>query len=460
MAPRKRSFRKYLILTIAIGLVWAGFGAFRVGPEPQVEITPGLPGIGRDTPVRVTLAEPKRGLGGIRVELIQGERSATLADVTLAPLPSWRFWGPRTGDTTVDTAVGRDHQDWLQEGPAVLRVTATRAPAWLRRPDPLVREAQLQVKLRPPALQSRSNHVYVSQGGCEAVVYTVGPSSVRDGVAAGDWFFPGYPLPGGGPQERFALFAAPYDLDDGSQIRLEAVDDVGNRAETRFIDRFTPKPVRRDRIRVSDRFMERVVPAILANTPELTDRGDLLQNYVMINNELRRINADTLQDLGVGSEPEFLWSRPFLQLPNSKVTSSFADRRTYVYDDTEIDRQDHLGFDLASVAQAEIPAANSGRVVLARYFGIYGNAVVIDHGYGLQSLYGHLSSIAVEEGDGVERGDPIGTTGSTGLAGGDHLHFTMLLQGLAVNPREWWDGHWIHDRIKLKLGAALPFEGS
>jgi murein DD-endopeptidase MepM/ murein hydrolase activator NlpD len=460
MARRKRSgwFTRLLILLAVGAVIWAGVGAFRVGPAPTIEIEPGLPGIGRSTPVAVRFQEPERGIGRVKVEVVQGERSAVLGEAELASSQSWKFWGPKTAKTSLKADVGRAHQEWLQEGSAVIRATAGRAGSWLRRPDDVVVEQTLEVRLRPPALQPRSNHVYVKQGGCEVVVYTVGASSIRDGVRAGDWFFPGHPLPGGGPQERFALFSAPWDLEDGTPIKLEAVDDVDNRAEASFIDRFTPHPARRDTIRIDDRFMSRVVPSILANTPELRDQGDLLANYVQINNDLRRMNADTLEELAMISTPEFLWDARFVQLPNSKVTSTFADRRTYVYNGSDVDRQDHLGFDLASVAQAEVPAANSGTVVLARYFGIYGNAVVIDHGYGLQSLYGHLSSIGVEEGQQVERGQTVGRTGATGLAGGDHLHFTMLLQGLAVNPREWWDGHWIRDRLKLKLGAALPFD--
>ena len=142
----------------------------------------------------------------------------------------------------------------------------------------------------------------------------------------------------------------------------------------------------------------------------------------------------------------------------SNGMSAFADHRTYVYEGREVDRQDHLGFDLASTQRAEIEAANDGNVVLARYFGIYGNTVVIDHGHGLMSLYGHMSQIDVEQGRPVQRGDVLGRSGQTGLAGGDHVHFTMLLHGLPVNPREWWDGHWIHDRLELKLGDALPFQ--
>ncbi|MDR0841961.1 MAG: M23 family metallopeptidase [Acidobacteriota bacterium] len=144
-------------------------------------------------------------------------------------------------------------------------------------------------------------------------------------------------------------------------------------------------------------------------------------------------------------------------MPNTKVTAAFAERRTYVYQGRDIDQQDHLGFDLAQVKQAPIPAANDGVVVLARFFGIYGNAVVIDHGYGLMTIYGHLSSIGVQEGEKVARGAIIGRTGETGLAGGDHLHYCTLLCGLPVDPVEWSDGHWIQDRIGRKLGAALPF---
>jgi murein DD-endopeptidase MepM/ murein hydrolase activator NlpD len=103
------------------------------------------------------------------------------------------------------------------------------------------------------------------------------------------------------------------------------------------------------------------------------------------------------------------------------------------------------------VARTPVPAANRGVVRLARYFGIYGNTVVIDHGLGLMSLSAHLSSIEVTEGQSVERGERIGRTGATGLAGGDHLHFTALVHGMPVNPIEWWDPKWIRDRITSKL---------
>jgi murein DD-endopeptidase MepM/ murein hydrolase activator NlpD len=110
-----------------------------------------------------------------------------------------------------------------------------------------------------------------------------------------------------------------------------------------------------------------------------------------------------------------------------------------------------MGVDLASLANSPIEAANGGKVLFAERNGIYGFTVVIDHGQGLASLYGHLSDIMVAPGDIVEKGALIGHTGQTGLAGGDHLHFSIMVHGVFVNPIEWWDDHWIEDNITLKL---------
>jgi murein DD-endopeptidase MepM/ murein hydrolase activator NlpD len=138
----------------------------------------------------------------------------------------------------------------------------------------------------------------------------------------------------------------------------------------------------------------------------------------------------------------------------------FADNRTYIYKGQKVDQQVHLGFDLAVTAHTPIPASNDGKVLWASDLGIYGNCIVLDHGYGLQSIYGHLSEFQVKVGDMVTRGQIIAKSGATGLAGGDHLHFSMQLDGIQVNPLEWWDGHWIHDRILSKLNpqAAAPVE--
>jgi murein DD-endopeptidase MepM/ murein hydrolase activator NlpD len=459
MARRGRSRAKLFLFAVGIlALVFVGFGAFRVGPPAVIALEPEVPAIGKGTVFTVRVEAQGRGLAGATVELVQGDLVHRFESRSHVPRPPYAFWGDRTTTDEWQVTVGSESVEGLREGEAQVRVVAERAGSWLRWPEPEILEKTYPVLLVPPSLGVTSSATYVSRGGCEAVVYRVGKTSVSDGVRAGDRFFPGYPLPGGADGERFALFSVPYDSADDTGVRLEASDIVGNRSESAFITRFFPRQFRHDTIRVTDSFMQKVVPAILARTPGFKDRGDLLENYLAVNGEMRGLNAKRLVELSRKSRTEFLWTRPFVSLPNAKVMAGFGDGRSYLYEGRVVDRQVHLGYDLASVRMAEVPAANDGVVLLAEYFGIYGNTVLIDHGYGLQSLYGHLSSLAVEVGREVVRGETIGRTGATGLAGGDHLHFAILLHGVPVNPREWWDGHWIRDRLESKLGEALPFQ--
>lgn len=197
--------------------------------------------------------------------------------------------------------------------------------------------------------------------------------------------------------------------------------------------------------------MEKVV-----NELDPNGSGDLVTRFVRINNDMRRANNKTLSDLRFKTESRFLWSQPFLQQANSKAEANFADVRNYIYKGTKIDQQVHLGYDLSSTQHVDVMASNDGRVVYAAPLGIYGNCIVVDHGYGLQSIYGHLSEIAVHEGDMVKRGQSMGKSGMTGMAGGDHVHFSMQLEGIQIDPKEWWDAHWIQDHVARRV----PLPGS
>ena len=454
----RKSFLPFGILLLAAAVVLAigGLEVMRVGPPPEIKIQPLVPVIGKRTPVTIEVNEPNRGLSYVKVELVQGDHVENLAEKSFAYPSALAFWGARTARDTIPVQIGRDAISGLKGGQATIRVTAGRTGTWLRHPDPAKLELTLPVRLSPPLLQVVSTQTYIAQGGCEAVVYRVGESSVRDGVQAGKWWFPGYPLPGGGKGERFAFFAIPYDMNT-ADAKLVAADAADNQAEVKFIDQFFPKKFKEDSVDLSDAFIGKVVPEIMAQTPEVQDRGNLLDNYLAINIDLRQKDADVLKDLAKKSLQEPLWNKPFVSMQNGKVMAGFADYRTYTYKGKVVDHQTHLGYDLAVTRHAPVPAANSGVVVQAKYFGIYGNCVIIDHGYGVMSLYGHLSSIGVAPGQKVARGDIIGQTGETGLAGGDHLHFAVILDGLPVNPVEWWDGHWINDRIARKLGPGFHF---
>lgn len=443
-----------LAVVLVIVLLLVGLSAFRVGGETEVAIEPAAQGIGARTPVEVTVRSGGRGLEDVAVQLVQGDRVQEIARKEYTPRAAYAFWGPRTSEDTFTVEVGRETVKNLRSGEATIRVVAERAGTWMRHPDAAVAEVTLPVRLTPPQLSVTSSQHYVTQGGAEVVVYRVGDTAVRSGVQAGDWWFPGFDLPGGGGGEKFALFAVPYDLGDANQVRLVAVDDVGNRAEAGFIDRFTPKAPSEGTIELDDAFMSRVVPEIINNSPGFEDQGGLLENYLAINGAMRQQNRERLEELGQGSAEEFLFHEPFLPMPGGQVMSPFATHRTYMYGGRKVDEAFHLGFDLASTQRAPVPAAANGRVLLAGYHGIYGNAVVLDHGYGVMTLYGHLSSFDVQEGQTVERGQPVGRTGQTGLAGGDHLHYEVMLRGHPTTPVEWWDRKWLTDRLSRKLGDA------
>jgi murein DD-endopeptidase MepM/ murein hydrolase activator NlpD len=216
-----------------------------------------------------------------------------------------------------------------------------------------------------------------------------------------------------------------------------------------------PKAPRRSTIELPDAFLNRVVPAIEAGSPDEKASGSLLDQFLVLNGDLRRKNAAKIASFAAHTSPDMLWGgEVFYKFANTKAESAFADQRTYRYQGREVDHQTHLGFDLASFANSPVHAANRGQVLYAADLGIYGNCIIIDHGMGVQSLYAHLSSFEVPVGAMVDKGQELGKSGQTGMAGGDHLHFTMLVNGQMVNPIEWWDPHWIQDRIVRKLREA------
>src|SRR6185436_19934370 len=169
--------------------------------------------------------------------------------------------------------------------------------------DPVVQEVKLPVRVFPPALNLLSSQTYAAQGGSEAVVYHVDKAAVRHGVEAGKYFFPGAPLPGK-DGEYFVIFGIPYDMETPDPIKLYAQDALGNEARLGFIERWTPRPIGKSDIQLSDVFLQRVVPEISSHRPDVQATDDLLATYLKINGELRRKTDQELPDLGAKSRPE------------------------------------------------------------------------------------------------------------------------------------------------------------
>ena len=433
---------------------------------------------GRGTPPVLRIDKPERVVGQAgTLEVLAEASRARLRTLTITleqngrTLPLFSLDGAQAANVTqvdpnrirVSRPFGKQSVPELQSGTARIVVAATRRSFLNLRTLSSTTSKDIQVRLEPPSIAVVSTHHHVNHGGSEMLVYRATPSDVTSGVRVGEVEYPGFPASGAGVTPdaglKAAFFALLNDQDLNAPIVAFARDEAGNEAKASFVDNVFQKPQKRSRIELDDGFINRVVPEILAHSPDLkmatpAEGEDMLPAFLKINGELRRINADEIAALASKTSSKKLWEGPFVQLGNSQVEASFADHRTYFYKGKEVDRQVHLGFDLAVTSKVAIVAANAGTVVNAGWLGIFGNCVIIDHGMGVQSLYGHLSSLDVKAGDTVTKGQTMGRSGMTGLAAGDHLHFTMLVNGHPVNPVEWWDPHWIQDRVERKLSEA------
>ena len=455
---------KYLVGLVLILLIAAG-GAYLVAGRmtpPSITIEKPEKFVGGASPLEVAISAPDApAMTPLRVVFEQNGKQTTLFSLDAPGKAQIKQEG--ADKVRITHEIGKQLMPDLQSGPAKIIVTAGRPVMRGIRTLVSTSTKDVQVRLERPRVAVISTHHYVNLGGTEMVVYRATPDDVESGVLVGDVEYPGYPAAGAtvdgvqikDPAVRVAFFALLFDQDVNTPMRVYARDPAGNTARADFDHRTFPKPFKKSRIPLDPKLLDRVVPAILEGTADFRPEGDTLAKFLAINGELRRKNAEKIASFAKQTSPEMLWRGiVFHPFTNSAVESAFADHRTYVYQGKEVDRQVHLGFDLASLAGTPVVVANRGKVLFADELGIYGNCVIVDHGMGVQSLYAHLSSIEVQAGQTVEKEQILGRSGMTGLAGGDHLHFTMLVNGRMVNPVEWWDSHWIEDRILRKLRTA------
>jgi murein DD-endopeptidase MepM/ murein hydrolase activator NlpD len=329
----------------------------------------------------------------------------------------------------------------LQAGNAKLIVEAT-SNDLLRKTGRIERDVTLVTQ--PPALSVDSEQHYLYRGMADLATFNVSGDWTEAGVRVGDQKFRAWSMPGGKPG-LFSLYAFAWNMPNDSVPLVYAANGAGNDVTSPLVVVFPkkeqPKYTVHD-LQVSDAFLNKVI-----NELDPNGTGDPVTRFVKINSEMRQANNKTLSDLQFKTADKFLWPRPFIRQPHSQAEANFADVRNYIYQGKKIDQQVHLGYDLAVTQHVGVEAANDGKVVYAAPLGIYGNCIVLDHGYGLQTIYGHLSRIDVHEGDTVKQGQAMGLSGQTGMAGGDHIHFAMQLDGVQIDPKEWWDAHWIKDHI-------------
>lgn len=440
LVSKGKAMAVFTALIVAI-LIYAFFTVLEVG-SPQGEWVNKSPYIGRKASLDISASDSGSGLRSIEVFVKRGKKTTTIYSENLADR--------EPPATAFNAEIKPDFKKLgLKDGKAVLVLKIRDRSLW-RSGNTLVVEYPVEIDTTPPRIEVMSRDHIVMQGGSEAVAFQSSPDTETAEVTIEGRVFPAYRGAFKEPNRFLALFTYPYDLKMGKRFYIEAVDKAGNKTVRPLYVKVKPHAYRKRVINLSERFLESKVPDLLA-VADIDATGDLIDDFLLANRDLRARNEGQIRSVMKTSRPELFWKGRFLQLKNSAVQARYADFRTYKYKGRTVDKLYHLGVDLASVRKARVEAANNGVVVFAGDLGLYGNAVIIDHGFGLFSLYGHMSSISAKVGDTVKKGGEIGRTGSTGFAGGDHLHFGLYLHGTPVLPLEWWDGRWIKRRIMKKI---------
>ena len=442
----RRSTSGLSVIAMLLILALAGVGAYFLMRDlsgPSVTMNPELSGrIGLVQNVELNLAD-KSGVQSVTVTVKRGDQSMTVLQQTFGTLE-------KTQKTSFNLKETR-----LPEGAFELEIRAVDGSyAGFGRGNTTTVNLPLVLDSQPPRIAVRTGPPAMYRGGSGLIVYTVSEEVSQSGVRVGKLFFPGYRQDNGA---YACLFPFPIALKTGDFLpEIMARDLAGNETSSRLLVHALNRNYRSDTLNIPEAFLNFKASELAQLCPE---ESTPLAQYLCSNNKVREGNDETLIRVAADPanvSPRFLWSGAFRRLPRSAVKANFGDFRTYVDGNRQkIDEQTHMGLDLASVAHAEVPAAQSGRVVWVDYLGIHGNMILIEHGLGLMTQYSHLSEYDVKVGDTVKTGQIIGRTGTSGLAGGDHLHFGVLVGGVPVQPLEWLDSTWVKNNITSRININL-----
>lgn len=299
-----------------------------------------------------------------------------------------------------------------------------------------------------PAVNILSNSYQIEQGGAAAVVFEARDENLQELYIENDKGQKFKVLPYL-KENHYGALIAWNAKDKDFRAFVVAKDKAGNITKERIRYYLKNRTYRNSNIALKDNFLDGKIEDLAqqyASEQNLTR----LEKFKFVNETLRLGNEERIHkvssNVGEKAFDEFAISK-FLPLKNAMKVADFADHRFYAYNGNFVSESYHMGLDLASVARADIFASLDGKVIFAEENGIYGINIIIDHGFGLYSLYGHCSSKLVAEGDEVKAGDIIAKTGTSGLALGDHLHFGILVQGIEVRPEQFQDENWIKSNI-------------
>jgi murein DD-endopeptidase MepM/ murein hydrolase activator NlpD len=348
----------------------------------------------------------------------------------------------------------------LREGNAELQIVAFDRTLWSNGSD---LPKTVQVDFLKPRIEVITPQQNAVAGGSELVFYKVlGRSIERQGVDSGDNLYPGFPAKAWDESLKnydrvyFAFFpVSPSHNDQSSPLRIVARDSIGNSATSPFKYRIRQKKWSAFKVTLNEASASALRDSLVAYTREASISvplpGDLPADLRTLLSELAKRDEAFLDEILSASESKRRWSGPFGRPVSSYPSNAAGDQRTVVFNDQELAKSAAQGARFAVTTRTTVTAAQAGRVIFAGTLGLLGKTVVVDHGCGVATVYGHLSNTSVKQGEEVPKGQPIGQTGSSGFATSEEVYFEVRVQGDPVSANEWWDENWIRDHIDNKI---------
>jgi len=324
-----------------------------------------------------------------------------------------------------------------------------------------VSEFKLKIDKRRPQLSIVSNSYKIQKGGSALVIFKAKDDNLKNifiqtnfgkKFQAQPFYKDGYYI---------SLIAWPV-TERNFKATIHAQDYANNESKAYIPLYLKDRNYRVSNIKLSDRFLKGKIAELADEFAETGGVVDSIEQFKIINEDVRAKNEKLIHEITSNVSEELINNfkiNKMYPLKNAQVVAAFGDHRKYSYNGEPISESYHLGLDMASNAMANIKPQNSGDVVYSNYNGIYGNMPILSHGLGLYTLYGHCSSVNVNNGEFFSAKNVVAKTGKSGYAMGDHLHFGVLVQGVEVRPQEWMDEKWMRLNISDVIKSAKDIIG-
>jgi len=417
---------------------------------PNLEILSNSPGVGiNGATIRLKVEDKGTGLDEV---IIRSDQDGEVRDLLKKQFPE-----PKFSDVIELKIRGKD--SGLSEGPIDLNISVFDRSFWS---NGLKKEIPLNVSFERPRLEVVSAQHNAVVGGAELCFYRV--SKLEEGISGvrvGDVEFPGYPARlldaafEATPDLYFALFAIPIQYQkERDTIRAFARNSVGNETSHPFYYKVQPIRYTRRTRELDPLYVETKLLSLEERLRELnpTLTYSEKERFSTIIGSLRKLNEREIRSVLRNPELHSSWEGSFQRPPGASLRVDFGEIRDYLSSADEL-----MGSFVYTGAEHSAPTGLSvvpvapGKVKFEGDLPLYGKTVIVDHGFGLSSLYGFLDSTKVRVGSDVGNSSEIGKVGISGFVDTTALLIEIRINGVPVRPIEWWDARWVQDHIRRKI---------